>query len=585
MGADRGAPRADGARARGADPRDRAAVRGAGAGPAAGGARRDGAGAARRAPACARRTRSVRAARRAAGRAIASPGPDIAAALALVHDGDARGRSPVPDRRLAADGRSGSSTSPTTRSFGAPPAVRGPGLRPPLVRLLGGRRPRLEGRAGCRGSTARRDRGARRRRSPANPFARDDDGPAFNPFAPAAARARRSTRSPTMTTSRSRTRSRPRRTAAPGVARRTRRAKLAPARPRPRRCSGRYAKVLLADDEAAAYAQFGPLSAYPRALPDPRALSAAARRAAARGHHLHRDDARGARPGPRGDARRGRLRRPRGRGFAAVEAYPEVGAQARRDERRPRRVLGAARVRARRARRALPGPPPGAGVRRGRPAASPASRPSRSSLAGVRLARPASTARREPSSADRRARRRPRPRSRRRLRRAGARRRRVVPERGASLVRRRDRPARSCRPTSTASPVERRSRTRSPRPRHDPRLRRRTSVGGVRRSRSTAADLASRRRRASAPGPVFDDGFFRDWRDSLRRGRLRAGGRRRRQRPGRPIGGRTVYIATLRRRAADLPRVRARATDVLVSVVRARRRGEFGELLMGGLRP
>ena len=88
---------------------------------------------------------------------------------------------------------------------------------------------------------------------------------------------------------------------------------------------GSYAKVLLLDEAPAAYAQFGPLSAYPRALglrelypqlpqaPLPAVITCIATTAAARGRDLgHRlveavcDDL-------------------AGRGFAAVEAYPEVG--------------------------------------------------------------------------------------------------------------------------------------------------------------------------------------------------------------------------------------------------------------------
>jgi len=88
---------------------------------------------------------------------------------------------------------------------------------------------------------------------------------------------------------------------------------------------GSYAKVLLVDDMAAVYAQFGPLSAYPRArrlrelyprLPDaplPAVITCIATTVAARGAgHATRlieaicDDL-------------------AGRGFAAVEAYPERG--------------------------------------------------------------------------------------------------------------------------------------------------------------------------------------------------------------------------------------------------------------------
>ena len=90
---------------------------------------------------------------------------------------------------------------------------------------------------------------------------------------------------------------------------------------------GSYAKVLLADDEAVAYCQFGPLSAYPRALrlrdlyrqlpqaPLPAVITCIATSADVRrrGYALRlvqdvcRDLA--------------------GRGFAAVEAYPEARAE------------------------------------------------------------------------------------------------------------------------------------------------------------------------------------------------------------------------------------------------------------------
>ncbi len=89
---------------------------------------------------------------------------------------------------------------------------------------------------------------------------------------------------------------------------------------------GSYAKVLLADDVAVAYAQFGPLTAYPRAqrvrdlypqLPDsplPAVITCIATTATARreGHGLLLVDA--------------TCDDLAGRGFAAVEAYPQVGA-------------------------------------------------------------------------------------------------------------------------------------------------------------------------------------------------------------------------------------------------------------------
>jgi len=136
-------------------------------------------------------------------------------------------------------------------------------------------------------------------RGPAvNPFAPDDDALADNPFAPS--------RAP--------------------------RPRVAPGAPRKLWLLGRglgvfgsYAKVLLVDDEPAAYAQFGPLSAYPRAgrlrdlypqlpeapLPAVITCIATTREARRQGRALTLvaavcDDL-------------------AGRGFAAVEAYPERG--------------------------------------------------------------------------------------------------------------------------------------------------------------------------------------------------------------------------------------------------------------------
>jgi GNAT superfamily N-acetyltransferase len=132
-----------------------------------------------------------------------------------------------------------------------------------------------------------------------NPFATDEE-PDFNPFAPAPA-------------------------ARPTVA--------AGAPPKLRLLGrglavvGSYAKLLLEGDEALAYAQFGPLSAYPRAqrtrelyprLPDsplPAVITCIATTPAARGRGLAAmlvdavcDDL-------------------ASRGFAAVETYPEIGAR------------------------------------------------------------------------------------------------------------------------------------------------------------------------------------------------------------------------------------------------------------------
>ncbi len=133
----------------------------------------------------------------------------------------------------------------------------------------------------------------------ANPFVPGDDALADNPFAP-------------------------RRAPRPGVA------DTAPRKlrllARGLGVAGSYAKVLLIGNEPAAYCQFGPLTAYPRAsrtrdlypaLPDaplPAVITCIATTSAARGSGLgHRlvaavcEDL-------------------AGRGFAAVETYPEIGA-------------------------------------------------------------------------------------------------------------------------------------------------------------------------------------------------------------------------------------------------------------------
>ena len=134
--------------------------------------------------------------------------------------------------------------------------------------------------------------------------------------------------------------------------------------------AGSYAKVLLVDDEPAAYCQFGPLTAYPRAqrtrdlypaLPEaplPAVITCIATTAEARGQGLARrlveaicDDLGGA-------------------GFAAVETYPEVGARPDATSAATPGVLAGARVRGGGRRRALPGPALDARVRRRRAASS-----------------------------------------------------------------------------------------------------------------------------------------------------------------------------------------------------------------------
>ena len=157
-----------------------------------------------------------------------------------------------------------------------------------------------------------------------NPFGDDDDEPAFNPFAPAsrdrAVNPFIADDEPDFNPF----------TPAPAP-----RPSVASDAPPKLRLLGRglavfgsYAKVLLEDDQPAAYAQFGPLSAYPRATrtrdlyprlpqaPLPAVITCISTTPAARGRGLAAmlveavcDDL-------------------AGRGFAAVEVYPEVGAHA-----------------------------------------------------------------------------------------------------------------------------------------------------------------------------------------------------------------------------------------------------------------
>jgi GNAT superfamily N-acetyltransferase len=160
---------------------------------------------------------------------------------------------------------------------------------------------------------------------PSNPFALDDDEDVPNPFAPP---PRPAAFNPFLDDDDDGVPDNPfapRREARPSVG--------GDARPKLRLLGrglavfGCYAKVLLVDDEPAAYAQFGPLSAYPRAgrtrelyprLPDsplPAVITCISTTAAARGQGLAAmlvdavcDDL-------------------AARGFAAVETYPEVGAK------------------------------------------------------------------------------------------------------------------------------------------------------------------------------------------------------------------------------------------------------------------
>ena len=183
----------------------------------------------------------------------------------------------------------------------AHPAVRRPGVRPPHVRLLGGRR------RGDRKPPAWH--GSRRRRHPPrrpppraavdNPFlAERPTQPAFNPFAEARRRWPR-TRSSMRTRTPPRTRSRP----APrgrrgGAIRKGRRA--AQARQLLARGLGgvgSYAKVIFAGRRAGGVLPVRSADRISEGAAHPRAVSAAAGLAAPGGDHLYRDDRRRPRRG------------------------------------------------------------------------------------------------------------------------------------------------------------------------------------------------------------------------------------------------------------------------------------------------
>jgi hypothetical protein len=160
-----------------------------------------------------------------------------------------------------------------------------------------------------------------------NPFAPPSREPAFNPFAPPAGGAK-----PAFDPSADDADEPPDNPFAPQRAERPSVGARAPRKlallGRGLAVFGSYAKILLADDQPAAYAQFGPLSAYPRAqrlrelypqLPDsplPAVITCIATTAEARGNR----HALGLIEAVCDDLA--------GRGFSAVEAYPEPGARA-----------------------------------------------------------------------------------------------------------------------------------------------------------------------------------------------------------------------------------------------------------------
>ena len=347
------------ARARRADPGDRAARRGAGA-------RRSGWRSCRGARRPGRRRRRGAthgsAARRPAARRRPRAGPGPRRGDALVQDGalaDLAGASPAKDADLTRPmTRSGSSTSPTSAALRPDPAVRrsrasttGPattGRTPTAAR----RRP---GSAGSKPRPA--PRRALRRRA-AEPVRRPGRRSRCSTRSPRPARptGRRSTLSRTTTTSRPRTRSRRAPPPRPAVGADAPR-KLGAPRPRPgglrelrQGPPGRRRRRRLRPVRPAVGLPARPAPA--------RALPAAARRAAAGGDHLHRDDRRGARRA----ATPGAWSRPsattwpaaasrRSRRTLSVGARPDATSAAT-----PEFWLDG-RVRTRRRRRALPGRP------------------------------------------------------------------------------------------------------------------------------------------------------------------------------------------------------------------------------------
>ena len=159
----------------------------------------------------------------------------------------------------------------------------------------------------------------------ANPFAPPSSGPAFNPFAPAGSRASFNPFGDDDDDEPSDNPFAPRREARPAIgADQPRKLQLLG---RGLAVFGTYAKVLEIDGRAAAYVQFGPLSAYPRAqrlrdlyprlpsAPLPAVITCISTTPEARGQ----GHAEGLIAAVCEDLA--------GRGFAAVEAYPERGAR------------------------------------------------------------------------------------------------------------------------------------------------------------------------------------------------------------------------------------------------------------------
>ena len=358
--------------------------------------------------------------------------------------------------------------------------------------------------------------------------------------------------------------------------------------------AGSYAKVLLRDEVPAAYAQFGPLTRLPAGAADARPLSGPP--------GLRRcPPSSPASPRPPRRATPGLARRLveavcddlRARGFTAVETYPEVGAGPDATSAATPGVLGVGRVRPGDRRRPLPGHAPRIRVTRRAAYAAGVPWRARAMLAvdrGAALAigglRSRRQAHRSPPS--RQSPTVPAPPSIP-----------VPPAPSDSAAgrspasRRRRHPYRSTRASSRSSRREvdgvgRWSPTRRPRPRSrsDPILADSAPVarrrpGGRARGRRTRRRSGGRERDPAAAGRLRR-GVLPGVAGHLRRGRLRAGRRRRGPRPRRRSAAATSYVGTC---VGGARTYHTYLESTRGSSCRSRRPAprRFGELIVAGL--
>ena len=254
-------------------------------------------------------------ARRATSTTTATRGADIAAAVELVRSGALGDLLPAGLSAMTEVSRSSTSATPTLR---ADPAVRRSALRPPHLRLLGGRRPRLEGQPAVVARGSLRRRRAARRRWPTTRSRR-------RPRRAATTRSRRpaASHAPLPTTTCSPPDDNP---FAPKVVRERPLREGVPRKlallDRGRGVFGSYAKVLLVGRRAGRVLPVRPAVGLSARHSAARPVPAAARCAAAGGHHVHRLDRRGRAPG---HARR----------WSKTSARTSPGAASRRSRRTP----------------------------------------------------------------------------------------------------------------------------------------------------------------------------------------------------------------------------------------------------------